>query len=73
MRITKGRELAIDKDWHGFRMYLNKQELTTDQLVAAQEIIVAIALLDIQSELELKTIAKPLCYTRVIAKIQDLN
>ncbi|MCZ4294510.1 regulator [Vibrio sinaloensis] len=70
MRLYKGKELSPKSDWLGFKMCLNKLELPTGQLVTPQEILTGIALLEIQSELELKTTAKLLKFARSIARLR---
>ncbi len=71
MRMTKGRELSECEDWYGFKMHLAKLELPTGQLVSPQELITGIALLEIQSELEIKTTTKLLKYSRMLARILE--
>lgn len=69
MRRHSSLELSHTPDWEGFRMKNNKLELPTGQFVTAQEILAGIGLLEIGSELELKTSTKILKYARVIAKL----
>lgn len=69
MRMAKGRELSQCKEWECFKMCHDKLELPTGQLVSAQQIITGIALLDIQSELEINTSSKILKYVRVLSRI----
>ncbi|WCP70097.1 regulator [Vibrio tubiashii] len=70
MRLAKGRPLSECDEWINFRMHMDKLELPTGQMVSAQEILAGIALLDIQSELELKTTTKILKYVRAINQIK---
>lgn len=56
------------QEWQGFKMSANKIELPTGKLASPQEILTGIALLEIQSELELKTSAKLLRYARCLAR-----
>ena len=72
MRMVRGRELSQLNDWCGFKMHLNKLELPNGQMVSAQEVIAGIALLEIKSELEIKTTTKLLKYAREIARIKGL-
>ena len=67
MRMAKGRELGVSEDWEKFRLHYDKLELPTGQLVTAQQIILGVALLEIQSELELKTTAQVLKYARALS------
>lgn len=69
MRISKGRVLSHRKEWKGFRMYLGKLELPTGQQVTPQEILTGIALLQIQSELELATTSKLLKFARALGRL----
>ncbi|MDE3898551.1 MULTISPECIES: phage protein [Vibrio] len=69
MRLSKGRVLSDREEWKQFRMHADKLELPTGQMVSAQEILSGIALLEIQSELELKTTTKLLKYARIIAAL----
>jgi len=70
MRMAKGRELGQSEDWKLFKIHYDKLELPTGQLVSPQQIITGIALLDIQSELELKIATKLVRYSRIIASIE---
>lgn len=70
MRMTKGRELSNSDSWDGFKMHFDTLELPTGKNVTAQEILVGIALLEIQSELEIKTTSKLLGYARAIEKVK---
>ncbi|KGY13606.1 regulator, partial [Vibrio tubiashii] len=58
MRMTKNRELSHTDEWKGFQMKAGKLELPTGQSVSAQEVLVGIALIEIESELELQTTSK---------------
>lgn len=70
MRITTGRELSISEDWEQFKMLYDRMELPTGQVVRPQQILVGIALLGIQSELEIKTSTHLLGLARAIANIK---
>ncbi|MEZ8150034.1 phage protein [Vibrio splendidus] len=67
MRMAKGRELSVSEDWGQFKMLYDSMELPTGQVVRPQQILAGIALLEIQSELELKTTSKLLKYARCLA------
>ncbi|ENE5187299.1 phage protein [Vibrio parahaemolyticus] len=71
MRMTKGRELSPSEQWEHFKMHYDRLELPTGQLVTAQQVLTGIALIEISSELELKTTRKLLKLARVIAKLLD--
>ncbi|MCE7607961.1 regulator [Vibrio fluvialis] len=70
MRMCKGRELSTDPSWSDFKMHYKKMELPTGQLVTAQEILIGVALLEIQSEIELLTTKKLLKFVRAIARLK---
>ncbi|WP_367989856.1 regulator [Vibrio sp. NTOU-M3] len=73
MKMTKGRELSADDEWINFKMHYDRLELPTGQCVTAQQILTGIALLEIQSDLEIKTTAKVLKYARAISSIMEIN
>ena len=68
MRMAKGRELSSCEEWGQFKMLYDRMELPTGQIVRPQQILAGIALLSIQSDLELKTSTKLIKLSRVIAK-----
>ncbi len=70
MRMAKGRELSISEDWIQFKMLYDRMELPTGQVVRPQQILAGIALLGIQSELEIKASTHLLGLTRAIANIK---
>ncbi|MCY9803343.1 regulator [Vibrio scophthalmi] len=70
MKLSSGRKLSNCKEWQQFVMYKDKLELPTGQRVGAQEVLAGIALLSINSELELKTTSKLLKFARAISKIK---
>lgn len=70
MRMAKGRELSISEDWEQFKMLYDRMELPTGQVVRPQQILAWIALLGIQSELEIKTSTHLLGLARAIANIK---
>ncbi len=70
MRMHKRLELSHSEEWQGFKMQNQHLELPTGQLVSPQEVLAGIALLDIQSELEINTTTKLLKYVRAIVKIR---
>ena len=69
MRMSRGRELGVSKDWKGFKVHYDKIELPTGQLVTSQQILLGMALLEIQSELEIKASTHLLKLAREISKI----
>ncbi|MGY3569726.1 regulator [Vibrio paucivorans] len=73
MKMHKRLELSHEPEWEGFRMVAGRLELPTGSKVSPQQIITGIALLEIQSELEIKTSRKLLAYARALAQINDKN
>ncbi|MEF1174051.1 regulator [Vibrio sinaloensis] len=73
MRLYKRLELSTTEDWRGFKMKGNQLELPTGQLVTPQQILTGIGLLEIGSDLELKTSTKLLCLARAISRISLCN
>ena len=71
MRNQSRLELSYCDEWNGFRMKNQQLELPTGQLVTPQEIITGIALLEIQSELEIKTSKQLLRYARHLAGLMN--
>ncbi len=70
MKFATGRELSKSDECSCFRIHFSRLELPSEQLVSAQEILAGIAPLEIQSELELRTSANLLRYTRAISRIK---
>ncbi len=70
MKIHKRMALSHYEEWKGFKVVANKLELPTDQLVSPQQVLTGIALLEIQSELEIKTSRKLLSCARVLASLK---
>ena len=73
MRITAKRELHHDERWERFELRGARMRLPTGQLVTPQQIITGIALLEIQSVDERKTLHKILKYVRAISKIKQIT
>ncbi|MEZ8547420.1 regulator [Vibrio cyclitrophicus] len=70
MRMSKGREIGVTKEWQQFKLHYDRLELPTGQLVTAQQILLGAALLEIQSELELKTSTYLIKLARSIAQLK---
>lgn len=70
MRMHRRLELAKSREWNGFAMRNDLLELPTGQTVTPQEILAGIALLEIQSELEILTTTKLLKFVRAISAIK---
>ncbi|MBY7894021.1 regulator [Vibrio fluvialis] len=70
MRMAKGRELSALEDWKNFKMQYDKLELPTGQLITAQQIITAVALLEIGAPTDIKIAGKILKYSRALKAIR---
>lgn len=55
MRMARGRELHRSKEWEQFEMVGDKMKIPTGRIITASELLIAIALLEVGSELEIKT------------------
>ena len=71
MRMAKGRELSASQEWKQFKMHYDKLETSTGQRVTPQQILAGIALLEIQSELEIRTSTYLLKVARELARIMQ--
>ncbi|CAH7145708.1 Regulator [Vibrio chagasii] len=71
MRMTRGRELGVTDAWQQFKIHYDKLELPTGQLVSAQQILLGMALLEVQSELEIKTCTRLLKVSRCLAELKN--
>ncbi|HAS8514733.1 TPA: regulator [Vibrio vulnificus] len=70
MRMVKGRELSPCETWESFKMHYDKLELPTGKLVTAQEVLTAIAILEIGAQPDLMVSTKILRFARVLGKIK---
>ncbi|WGY44998.1 regulator [Vibrio sp. ABG19] len=70
MRMVKGRELSHIEAWKGFKINYEFLEVPTGERLTPQQILTGVALLQIQSELELKTTTKLLRIARKLATIK---
>ncbi|HAS8324429.1 TPA: regulator [Vibrio vulnificus] len=70
MRMSKGRELSPCESWESFKMHYDRLELPTGQLVTAQEVLTAIAILEIGAQPDLMVSTKILRFARVLGKIK---
>lgn len=73
MRMAKGKELNSQECWKNFKMVNDKLELPTGQQITPQELLTSVALLSIQSQLEITTTSKLLKYAREIARLNNLK
>lgn len=71
MRFHCNRELGIENGWEGFCIIGDKLALPTGRAVSPQQILAGIALLEIGSELELKTSTKLIKFARIIANFRE--
>lgn len=70
MRLSNGLEISTSDEWKGFMMKHDRLELPTGQLVTSQQVLTGIALLQIQSDLEIRTSRQLLKLSRAIASIR---
>lgn len=68
MRMSKGRELSHLESWENFRISYEYLELPTGDRITPQQILTAVALLSIQSELEIMTSTKLLKLARCLTR-----
>ncbi|MGI2788476.1 regulator [Vibrio fluvialis] len=68
MRMNCGKELSYIGDWEGFQVSNGLLKLPTGRAVTAQQVLTGIALLEIQSDLEIKTSTYILKTARIISK-----
>lgn len=73
MRMAAGRELHRSEEWELFEMRGDKLLIPTGRLISSNEILIGIGLLEIQSELEIKTSTYLLRSARVLAKSKYKN
>ncbi|MFB9136823.1 regulator [Vibrio olivae] len=70
MRMHKGLEISHSKEWEGFSMQNNMLRLPNGQLLSPQQILIGAGLLEIQSELEVKTSTHLVKLARAISNIK---
>ncbi|MCG6382048.1 regulator [Vibrio fluvialis] len=73
MRWASRRELSHQPEWEAFAMTHDQMILPTGQRITAQQLLTGIALLEIQSDIELKTCTKLLKIARELVKIKGLK
>ncbi|MGO1296298.1 MAG: regulator [Vibrio sp.] len=73
MRLHSRLELHHSDEWELFKMQSGKLVIPTGQSISAQQLLTGIALLEIQSELELKTNRKLLKLAIAISSIKNQN
>ena len=71
MRMQKCNKLSHLEQWEGFKMKNKFLELPTGQQVTPQEILTGIALIQIESEIELKTNTRLLALARSNARVKE--
>lgn len=70
--MAKSKELSHLESWENFRIVRGMLELPTGQHITPQQLLTGIALLEIQSDIELKTCTKLLKIARKLANIRGL-
>ncbi|EPF8033109.1 DUF3653 domain-containing protein [Vibrio fluvialis] len=71
MRLFKRRELSSSQSWDGFKMINDKLVLPNGKSVTAQEVITAIALLEIGADSDVMILRKLLSYARALKRIMN--
>ncbi|WP_315905163.1 regulator [Vibrio fluvialis] len=66
MRMAKSKELSHLETWENFKMVRGMLELPTGQHITPQQLLTGIALLSIQSDLEIRTSSKLLRIARAL-------
>ncbi|MBY8135378.1 regulator [Vibrio fluvialis] len=69
MRLQSRLELHCSEEWRGFRMIGSKMKVPTGVTVTPQQILVALALLEIQAESEVRICSRLIKYARKLSKI----
>lgn len=69
MKLSKSRKLHHSKEWDQFKMVGEKLEIPTGRKITPNEILIGIALLEISSDLEIKTSTKLLKLARALSRI----
>nr|WP_308410883.1 DUF3653 domain-containing protein [Vibrio diazotrophicus] len=67
--MIKGRELHHKPDWEGFQMRGNYLILPNGQQITSQRLLTAISVLEIESEVEIKTTSKLIKYARMLSRL----
>jgi hypothetical protein len=67
--MIKGRELHNKPDWEGFQMRGDYLILPNGQQVTSQRLLTAISVLEIESEIEIKTTSKLIKYARMLSRL----
>lgn len=71
MRWHKRKELYFGDDWHGFRMEGGRLIFPTGDRVAPQQLLAAIAILQIEAPSDAMTRSKLVKYARAMARIKS--
>jgi len=71
MRMYSKTELGFHDTWKGFSFSRNKLKLPTGRELEPQQILTAVALLEIECDTDKRTLTKLLKFSRAIAKIKS--
>ncbi|WP_122033605.1 phage protein [Aliivibrio sp. EL58] len=71
MRMYCERKIGVGESWHGFTVERNKLKLPTGQELEPQQILTAVALLEIECDTDKSTLTKLLKFSRAISKIKN--
>ncbi|BDU37183.1 hypothetical protein TUMSATVNIG2_16520 [Vibrio nigripulchritudo] len=68
MRYHAKKQLSHHKDWEGFKITGNRLVLPDGERVTPQQLITGLALIEINTDLEIEIKRKLLKYARIISK-----
>ncbi|MFW1225420.1 DUF3653 domain-containing protein, partial [Vibrio parahaemolyticus] len=66
--MIKGRELHNKPDWEGFQMRGDYLILPNGQQITSQRLLTAISVLEIESDMEIKTTTKLINFARTLSR-----
>ena len=70
MRMYCERKLGVGDNWQGFSIVKGRLRLPTGRELEPQQILTAVALLEIESDMDKRTLTKLLKLSRSIAKLK---
>ncbi|MUK67672.1 regulator [Aliivibrio fischeri] len=70
MRMYCDRKIGLGDSWEGFSIVKNRLKLPTGRELEPQQILTAVALLEIESDMDKKTLTKLLKLAREISRIK---
>ncbi|MUK51445.1 DUF3653 domain-containing protein [Aliivibrio fischeri] len=73
MRMHTGKKLGVGSNWHGFEIRKNKLLLPTGRELEPQQILTAVALLEIECDTDRRTLTKLMRLVRALSMMQESN